>query len=311
MPLPGPVAGRARPRHFVLALMLAATSVLTTGGVVVPTRALAVDARIRVMTYNVREDMDPPPRDWRSRLPLVTRVLRRYEPDLLGVQEGVWPQVRDLLGTLPGYGWVGVGRQGGSRDEFVAILYRQDRFELLDFDNFWLSATPNVIGSRTWGNRYVRMVTWARFRDRAAGVEFYQVNSHFDNESDRAWWKGAELLLRRVRAFRTGVPVIFTGDFNVPAESHPGYDLLTAPGAFTDTWDAAGRRGPLYGTFSRWRPPRPGGNRIDWILTRGDVRTRWTGIDTYNEDGRYPSDHMPVIADLTVRGGLAAVDMRG
>ncbi|GLZ06825.1 endonuclease [Actinomadura sp. NBRC 104412] len=303
MPPPGRDAGRARHSYLVFVLVLLATSALATGAMVAP-QARARDVTLRVMTYNVREDMDPPPRDWRSRRPLMARLLDRQDPDLLGLQEAIWPQVRDLLADMPGYGWIGMGREGGSRDEFMAILYRRDRFEVLEFDHFWLSATPSVMGSKTWGNKYVRMVTWVRFRDRRNGVVFYHVNSHFDNRSQLAWWKGAELLLRRVRAFPPGIPVVFTGDFNVPAGRHPGYDLLTGPDAFDDTWRAARSRGPVYNTYNHWRPPVPGGNRVDWILTRGDVGTRWTGIDTYHEGDRFPSDHYPVLADLTLRGRM-------
>jgi endonuclease/exonuclease/phosphatase family metal-dependent hydrolase len=291
---------RPRPVYAVFVLVLASISALATGAVV-PPEAIARDTGLRVMTFNVREDMDPPPRDWKTRLPLVKRLLDEHEPDLLGVQEAAWRQVRDLDAALPGHGWIGLGREGGSRDEFTAILYREDRFEVLAFDHFWLSATPHVIGSVTWGNRYVRMVTWVKFRDRRTGVDFYHVNSHFDNGSESAWWKGAQLLLRRVRNFDAGVPVIFTGDFNVPAGRHRGYDLLTGPDAFTDTWRAARARGPVYNTYGHWREAVPGGPRIDWILTRGDVVTHWTAIDTYHEGAVHPSDHFPVLADLTVR----------
>jgi endonuclease/exonuclease/phosphatase family metal-dependent hydrolase len=297
---PGRSAGPARPPYFLFLLVLLATCVVAAGAVVVP-RAQARDSLLRVMTYNVRDDMDPPPRDWTSRLPLMAHVLRKHEPDLLGLQEAIWPQVRDLVEALPGYGWIGMGREGGSRDEFMAILYRQDRFEVLEFDHFWLSATPTVMGSATWGNQYVRMVTWARFRDRRTGVGFYHVNSHFDHQSASAWWKGAELVLRRVRAFEPGVPVIFTADFNVPAGRHPGYSLLTGPDAFVDSWSAARARGPAYNTYNHWDDLVPGGERVDWILTRGRVRTRWTEIDTYRSGSLFPSDHFPVVADLTIR----------
>jgi endonuclease/exonuclease/phosphatase family metal-dependent hydrolase len=262
--------------------------------------AAAGDARLQVMTYNVRLDADPPPRDWASRLPLMTRVLRRHAPDLVGVQEARWHQLRGLDAALPDHDWIGLGRKGGTRDEFSAILYRRDRFEVLDFDHFWLSDTPHVIGSATWGNTITRMVTWARFRDRRGGREFYHVNTHFDHQSENARIKSAELVLARVRGFTRGVPVVLTGDFNVPAGGSRPHAILTGPDAFVDTWTTARRRGPETNTFGGWRPPAPGGPRIDWILSRGAVRTSWTEIDHYHQDGRYPSDHYPVVAHLTL-----------
>ncbi|GLZ10823.1 endonuclease [Actinomadura sp. NBRC 104425] len=298
-PLSGGTYRRARLSFLGLLAVLVA---LVFGAVAVAASAPASagDARLRVMTYNIRLDADAPPRDWASRLPLMKQVLRRQRPDLLGVQEATWPQMRDLDAALPGHDWIGMGRQGGTRDEFSAIFYRKDRFEVLDFDHFWLSDTPLVIGSATWGNTITRMVTWAKFRDRRTGRVFYHVNTHFDHQSQNARVKSAELVLQRVRGFEAGVPVVLTGDFNVAAGKSDPYTILTGDDAFADTWETAERRGPAYNTFGGWKPPVPGGDRIDWILSRGKVRTLWTEIDTYEKNGQYPSDHYPVVAHLIV-----------
>ncbi|GAA2444500.1 endonuclease/exonuclease/phosphatase family protein [Actinomadura vinacea] len=279
--------------------LLIALAVLVTGMIAAPA-AFAGDAKVRVMSYNVRLNADAPPKDWPSRLPLMKNVLRKHQPDLLGVQEALWQQMRDLDGALPEHDWIGMGRQGGTRDEFSAIFYRKDRFEVLDFDHFWLSDTPNVIGSKTWGNNITRMVTWAKFRDRRTGTAFYHVNTHFDHQSENARVKSAELILQRVRGFEAGTPVVMTGDFNAAAEKTQPYSVLTGQDAFVDTWKTADKRGPAYNTFGGWKPPVPGGDRIDWILTRGDVRTGWTEIDPYQKDGLYPSDHYPVVAHVTI-----------
>ncbi|GLW67082.1 endonuclease [Actinomadura rubrobrunea] len=303
MPL-SPPAGAASRRVRLSPPALLVILVIVVSSVVAVTAsgpASAGDVRLRVMTYNIRLDADAPPRDWASRLPLMTRVLRKQRPDLLGVQEALWRQMRDLDAALPAHDWVGMGRQGGTRDEFSAIFYRRDRFEVLDFDHFWLSDTPLLIGSATWGNAVTRMVTWAKFRDRRTGRVFYHVNTHFDHQSENARVKSAELVLRRVRGLEAGVPVVLTGDFNVPARESEPYDILTGPDAFADTWETAERRGPEYNTFGGWKPPVLGGDRIDWILTRGEVRTFWTEIDTYEKNGQYPSDHYPVVAHLAIR----------
>ncbi|MGI5416302.1 endonuclease/exonuclease/phosphatase family protein [Actinomadura luteofluorescens] len=280
--------------------VVAATAILLVSGFVLVEPRAAGDASVRVMTYNLRGVNDPPPRDWRTRLPLVRRLLREHDPDLLGVQEARWHQVRDLARTLPEYRWIGLGSQGGTRDQFLAIFYRERRFEVLDFDHFWLSDTPSVIGSATWGNRYVRMVTWAKFRDRRTGTVFYQANTHLDNLSAGSRVRSARLILDRVRGFQAGAPVVLTGDFNDTAGASPAYAILTGPGALRDTW-TAGRHGPQYRTENHWEPPEPGGRRIDWILVRGRIRTVWAEIDPYRAGGVHPSDHDPVIARLVFR----------
>ncbi|MEV4676228.1 endonuclease/exonuclease/phosphatase family protein [Actinomadura sp. NPDC049382] len=291
--------GRVRRRRWFWPLVAAAAAVLVSGFVLGAPRA-DDDGTVRVMTYNLRGVNDPPPRDWKTRLPLVERVLRRHRPDLLGVQEARWYQVKDLTRVLKDYGWVGLGSQGGTRDQFLAVFYRRDRFEVLDFDHFWLSDTPSVIGSATWGNRYVRMVTWAKLRDRRTGAVLYQANTHLDNMSADSRVRSARLILDRVRAFDAGVPVVLTGDFNAAAGASPVYSILTGADAFRDTWTTAGRHGPQYRSENHWLPPERDGRRIDWILARGAVRTVWAEIDPYRDGDTYPSDHDPVIAHLKV-----------
>ena len=119
-------------------------------------------------------------------------------PDLIGTQEGLYPQIKDIAADQPAYDWIGLGRDGGSRGEFMAIFYRRDRFEPLEYEHFWLSDTPDVIASSTWGNGVRRMVTWAKFRDRTTGREFYFWNTHLDHEVQFAREKSAELIRQRI-----------------------------------------------------------------------------------------------------------------
>lgn len=289
--------GRVLRRRWFWPGIAAGVALLVSGFVLAEPKA-DDDGTVRVMTFNLRGVNDPPPKDWKTRLPLVRHLLKDHRPDLLGVQEARWYQVRDLARALPDYGWIGLGTQGGTRDQFLSVFYRKQRFEVLDFDHFWLSDTPSVIGSATWGNRYVRMVTWAKFRDRRTGRMLYQANTHLDNMSADSRVKSARLILDRVRKFQAGVPVVLTGDFNSAAGTSPVYSILTGADGFRDTWTTAARRGPQYRTENHWEPPQRDGKRIDWILTRGDVRTTWTEIDPYRARGVYPSDHDPVIAHL-------------
>ena len=293
--MPSSAGRRLAPLIAVLIAFALTAAAFAVGGPVP-----AGESGLRVMTYNVRFASNAPSDNWPDRLPDVKHVIRRHNPDVLGVQEPVWRQMRDLDRALPEYDWVGKGIMGGTRDGFTAIFYRKDRLELLDSDCFWLSDTPDVVGSSTWGNQYVRQATWAQFRDRRDGTTFYQVNTHLDNYSENARVKSARLLLDRVRAFAPGLPVLLTGDFNAAAAKTRPYAILTGPDAFTDTWQTARRRGPQYGTFGKWKPPIPGGDRIDWILSRGNIDTLRTAVDPYERDGRYPSDHYPVIADIRI-----------
>lgn len=254
------------------------------------------------MSYNLRYASQRPPNAWPDRRPIMKECLEKYAPDLIGTQEGVFAQLKDLAADLPGYHWLGLGRDGGSRGEFMAIFYRQDRFEVLEYDHFWLSDTPDVMGSSTWGNTNRRMVTWARFKDRRTGREFYFWNTHLDHALQPAREKGADLIRQRIGSLpANGLPLLLVGDFNAVAGANKAYDILTGDGFLRDTWSLAGeRRNAEYDSFNDFKAPRKEGRRIDWILTRGDAKVRAIEIVTFAKGDQFPSDHFPVVAWLTL-----------
>lgn len=257
---------------------------------------------LHVMSFNLRYAADTTPNSWAERRPVMRELLRREQPTVLGTQEGLYGQLKDIHRDLPDrYDWIGVGRAGGSRDEFMAVYYDTRRLEPLEFDHFWLSDTPAVIGSRSWGNTVIRMVTWVRFADTRTGRELVVVNTHFDHQSENSRQRSAELVRDRINAVAPGLPVVLTGDFNTPAETSPSYEILVGGAGLTDTWTtAAQRRTPLHATFHGYRPLVPNGDRIDWILTRGDLTVHAAAINTFERNGQYPSDHLPVQALLTL-----------
>lgn len=256
-----------------------------------------------VMTYNLRFASPTPPNAWPQRRPLLTGLIGRLAPDVIGTQEGVYAQLQDIATDLPDYQWIGLGREGGSRGEFMAVFYRKDRLEPLAFDHFWLSDTPEVTGSATWGNTYKRMVTWVRFRDRRTQAEFWFFNTHFDHQVETARVKSAELLRRRIAALEPQLPVVLTGDFNAAAGTSEPWKILTQDGFVHDTWQTAReRRGEGVGTFNDFKAARPQGPRIDWIMTRGEVAADRVEIVPEERDGQFPSDHFPVVAHLRLGG---------
>jgi endonuclease/exonuclease/phosphatase family metal-dependent hydrolase len=261
---------------------------------------------LKVMTFNLRFASLKPPNAWPQRRPVVAECLRVAGPDLIGTQEGVYGQVKDIAADRPEYDWIGVGRDGGSRGEFMAVFYRKERLEPLEFDHFWLSDTPAVVGSKTWGNLYARMVTWVKFRDRPSGREFYFWNTHLDNALQTAREKGVALIVQRTKALNTTLPILLVGDFNAAAKQNKAYDILTGEiqangGGFTDTWFFAARRvGPNVATFHGYKPPTPDGAHIDWILSRGPVTAEETAVVTCQQNGQYPSDHFPVVATVII-----------
>ena len=258
---------------------------------------------LRVMTYNLRYASSKPPNSWPERRPVMRNCIRQVAPDLIGTQEGLYAQLKDIAADLPEYDWLGLGRDGGSRGEFMAVFYRRDRFEPMAYDHFWLSDTPAVTGSSSWGNTNRRMVTWIRFRERTRGREFYFWNTHLDHAIETARQKGAALIVERVNQLKTDLPIILTGDFNTAAGNSKSYEILVKEGGFTDTWPLARVRvNEKLNTFNNFKAPVEGATRIDWILVRGAVTVERIEIVTYSENGQYPSDHFPVVASTSLAG---------
>ena len=286
-------------RLFCVAMCLTGAAACSAGRLPIATTVQAAAVPLDVMTFNIRYAHTQPPDLWPDRLPVVVEMIERRRPDLIGTQEGLYHQLVDLETSLPGYAWIGTGRDGDSKGEFMAVFYRRERLEPLAYENYWLSDTPAIAGSRTWGNNYPRMVTSVRFRDRVNGGEFLLVNTHFDHEIQPSRERSAALILDRLKSAPSGMPVLLIGDFNVGAADNPVYDLLTGPGGFTDSWVAAGNPDTL-GTFHGFKgvAAARGERRIDWILWRGPVGVISTEIVTDARGSQLPSDHFPVLARL-------------
>ncbi|WP_180956466.1 endonuclease/exonuclease/phosphatase family protein [Bacillus canaveralius] len=262
----------------------------------------AEEMNLRVMTYNLRYEntIDPSPHTWDERRPTVRQLIRMEQPDIFGTQEALYQQVAEVADDLPKYEWIGLGREGGSKGEFMAIYYNKNRFTPLEYDHFWLSDTPEVIGSKSWGNTIPRMVTWVKFPDTKTDKQFYFVNTHFDHRSVEAREKSASLIVEKIKAFDPALPVVLTGDFNTAPDTRP-HQILTDEGPFVDTMESAEQKiNDHLGTFNGFRDPTGGKNRIDWILTKGNVITHSTEIIDYQKNGQFPSDHYPVISNLTL-----------
>ena len=254
---------------------------------------------IKVMTFNIRYANAFGANAWPKRRAGVVEVIREQKPGIIGTQEGLHHQLLYMDKELAEYKWIGVGREGGKRGEFMAIFYRSNRLKPLEEKHFWLSDTPKVVGSTSWGNTVKRMVTWVRFLDRKTHKEFYFWNTHFDHRSQPSREKSALLINKRVDALQTKLPIILVGDFNAVAKANRAYNTLTTTGGFKDTFVSAKEKvNADWNTFNSFRKTNKGKRRIDWILTKGPVKVDRTSIVLFEKFKQLPSDHQPVTAWL-------------
>jgi endonuclease/exonuclease/phosphatase family metal-dependent hydrolase len=254
---------------------------------------------LQVMTYNIRRRMPRlaprSPDRWDRRRALIQRLLQAERPTILGVQEALPDQARFVRHALgESYRSIGYGRNADKRGEGCPIVYDTARLELLHWRQLALSGTPSVPGSTTWGNPTPRVVVDATFRDRATGIEFRALNTHFDQFSRRSREHSVEQILGLVGESPLGTVV--TGDFNTDDDSLP-HERMVGTGALVDTWSvAAVRETEAWGSFANYGPPKLQRKRIDWILATPGISVLRAGINVTRYDGSWPSDHAPVQA---------------
>lgn len=255
---------------------------------------------LHVMSFNIRVDTgkatNNDPDCWLGREPIMREFLARTQPDIVGMQEVMYhqiPSVQSGLGSK--YSYIGESRDSSELGELGPIFYNTERVHLNHWDQAWLSDDPSSPESNTWGNDVTRIVTWGNFTDKATGRNFTVANTHFDHISEYSRIRSAEML---VSLFSGTIPIIITGDFNADSSLDPKeHSVLTD--AFQDVFKISrNNMNPCYGTFNNYSDPSMKAKTIDWILSSREIRVDSTSTHTFNVDGRYPSDHLPISSTL-------------
>ena len=301
--------------RFTILILLAGLPACGKSRALGPPKAVPVvvdgGMELKLMSFNLRHEnpRDTGPRSWRERVIGVVRMIRNEAPDIIGVQEALHGQAADLWASLPDYEFHGVGRDDGMRGgEYTGILFRRDRFEAdpADRGTFWLSDTPEVPGSKSWGNEIPRVASWLRLTDRSTQRALHVFNTHWDHRNQLSREHAARLLASRIDA-RThpDEPVVLLGDFNA-TENNPAVVFLTGRRALLAGRPQIWRHGladtyqclhPMEGdrtTLHFWNGRRNGSLKVDHILVSGTARVITSAIRDH--DKPLVSDHFPLTA---------------
>lgn len=284
---------------FAIRLLLFATAVMCLGAT--PVHA---EVQLKAMTFNIRYGTaNDGENRWQNRNHLVIQVLRDHKADVVGLQEALAFQLKQVTEECPEYGVIGVGRDDGkTKGEYSAILYRTDRFTVDASGTFWLSDTPEAVASTSWGNSITRICTWARLIDRESGQALYIYNTHYDHRSQPAREQSSRLIARRIRQRTHTDPVLLMGDFNAGETNTAITSLLDGeedPG-LVHTYRAVHPDEKTVGTFNGFTG-ESNGEMIDHIFATKDIEVVAAEIDRTNDDGQYPSDHYPVWVQVRLR----------
>lgn len=279
-------------------------------------------------TYNVRNanrEDSIAGNGWGQRYPYIAMQIQFNGFDVFGTQEAKHHQLEDLKKAMPGYDYIGIGRDDGKQaGEYSAIFYRTDKFDLMEHGDIWLS-TETEYPNKGWDAALPRICTWGKFCDKQNGFTFLFYNLHMDHVGVQARSESAKLVLKKMQELPQQVPVILTGDFNVD-QNNESYKLLDNSGIMRDAYQTAEFRYAPNGTFNAFHTDRKTESRIDHLFLTEEFAVKKYGIltDTYRSESsedataeqngnfpkevtmtkytaRTPSDHFPVMILVEVK----------
>lgn len=266
----------------------------------------AYASKVNVLCYNIYY------KDVAARSANILDLINKHDPDVLLLQEVSvdWiPYIQSFMAD-EGYSYYGYGRYGGelsaenldSGDQFVPILWKTDKYELVESDHFWLSSTPDEVRSAAWVDgtisKYPRCVNWVILKDKETGSEFVVMNIHTDPESDMVRTNSCKMAVEMLNQIRgeAQLPVVVAGDWNMGL-TDTGYSVVTQSG-YPDVRIKAAET-EYGGSFNAW------GDRSDDNFAYGDhifmsenmAAEKYDVVDDYY-DGVHISDHCPLYAIL-------------
>jgi endonuclease/exonuclease/phosphatase family metal-dependent hydrolase len=271
------------------------------------------EQNIKIMTFNIRYGTAKDGENsWEHRHSILINCLKKYQPDILGLQEAMDFQVDSIKAAFPKWKSFGVGRyhtvlvpdrpHESMNGESCNIFYDAAKYTLIEQGTFWHSDTPDQPASITWGNTLPRITTWGILEPRQKAKQFLIMNTHFSGEEPYVS-NTANLNMLKWREISGSKPTIFMGDYNLAPESD-AHELFCGKtgtpdirGNFVDCWQACGKSEANAGTSNNFTGVK-NKTRIDWILATPEFDVNNINVIYYNENGRYPSDHYPVIAEL-------------
>ncbi|NUY80017.1 endonuclease/exonuclease/phosphatase family protein [Flavobacterium sp. MAH-1] len=257
---------------------------------------------VKVMSYNIRVDFGGDgENNWEFRRDFLADQISYNNPDFIGTQEGKLHQLKYLDSALVDHEWIGRGRDNSeTQGEYSAIFYNKKKFKLISQNTFWLSETPDVPESKSWETAYPRICTYGLFEDLKSKKRFYVVNTHLDHISEPARENGTKLILERISKLNTKrLPVILTGDFNSEMSSG-AYKTIVSQMNDARNISKTKPFGPS-GTFSGFKFHEPVTLLIDYIFTsKGNIEVLKFAVLSDSKNCKYPSDHLPVLAELKI-----------
>ncbi|CEG42861.1 Endonuclease/exonuclease/phosphatase [Plasmopara halstedii] len=263
----------------------------------------------KIMTFNLRNSReDDGLNGWDYRKHHVADIIARYQPYIMGTQEGYKEQLEELKSLLKHpYERFGLERENDGEHE--QIFYDPTVVERLEDGNFWLSEEPDTPWKKGWDAACVRMATWGKFRLLATQQVLYVFNTQLDHMGIQSRRESSKLLWDRIQKIAGDAPVFLIGDFNTYRYTHTySYFTLEKVGPhFHEAWpEAAIQIGDVSDSYHGWagiknddeKDAVRASHHIDWIFFRPQMTVLTVQVIIEDQNGHYPSDHYPIQAEF-------------
>lgn len=255
---------------------------------------------MKVMTFNLRCDF---PLDinnrWKNRRHITYNIIDKYKCDIIGTQEATENMYKDIKKNSDNYNIIGTPR---SRKFFVErndILIKNEN-KIIESKTFWLSDTPDTVSSSKWFSVFPRICTTAVI-ELSNKVKIRVCNSHLDCFTSKAREYELKRLMELIEEeqIKEDLPIIIMGDFNSGPDSKLIKNLSS--GVYGSKKVSAvqeyDKRLYMNSTMSMFKGKEKG-LHIDYIFVSEEFKVNNVEIVRYNENGKYPSDHYPLMADI-------------
>ena len=255
-------------------------------------------ASFNVMTYNILGDMNKSGRPSDARIRMVKTILNN-DVDVLGTQEDGSEHSKYFVENLKKYDiYRGYAESGDY------IYWRKDKFDSLAEGYYFLSDTPEQRSKYSDSNQY-RTMTYVILKEKQTGKQFLFVNTHLDyRSSEETRVKQIDVLAALIKKVnKDNLPLVVLGDFNTTMDTggsavvnflwkNPNINLTSKVA------ESKGDKGPtlIEGKFTLRHP-----YVFDYIFVTPDlVYTKYYTVVNNIFNGKYPSDHLPVLAQIEI-----------
>lgn len=233
---------------------------------------------------------------WPHRRALLAETLNKHSPHIIATQEGRFDQLKEFEALLSDFEIVDQHRSWIKERMYPTLFIRKNFFEVIGSGDLWLSETPEVAGSFSFGSTFPRLMTWIKLQPKNTDKNLLVVNTHLDHKKSETRSEQIKVLAAQIKKLKEDrSSIILTGDFNDSPESEVRKTLVHELPQLVDSWNL-----PEETSHHHFDGVCVGGSRIDWIMVDKNLKVTKSILDKSESDGRYPSDHFPVVCEISL-----------